>query len=250
MQTIKQLGFLLMFLPICLFAQNSVEGTITGEDGGTIPGVNIIIKNTNKGTTTDFDGNYAIVVEQNQVLVFTYLGFKSQEITYTGQSEINVVMKEDASILEEVLVIGYGTAKKEDLTGAVDMVTSEDFNKGPINSAQELITGKIAGVNVTSASGAPGDGQTITIRGLGSLSLENQPLYVIDGIPIDNGGVGGSRNPLNIINPNDIESMTVLKDASATAIYGSRAANGVIQITTKKGKDTKEFRYDVSLKCI
>ncbi|SDZ91642.1 SusC/RagA family TonB-linked outer membrane protein [Psychroflexus halocasei] len=248
MQTIKQLSFLLMFLPLCIFAQDTVKGTVIGEDSGAIPGVNIIIKGTDKGTTSDFDGHYAIVVEQGQVLVYSYLGFKSQEITYVGQNEINVTMGEDTAILEEVLVIGYGTAKKEDLTGAVDMVSSKDFNKGPINSAQELITGKIAGVNVTSASGSPGDGQTITIRGLGSLSLENQPLYVIDGIPIDNGGVGGSRNPLNIINPNDIESMTVLKDASATAIYGSRAANGVIQITTKKGKDTKEFRYDVSLK--
>ncbi|MGO1727997.1 MAG: SusC/RagA family TonB-linked outer membrane protein [Flavobacteriaceae bacterium] len=248
MQTIKQLGLLLMFLPMSLFAQSTVKGTVSGEDGGSIPGVNIIIKNTNKGTTTDFDGNYAIDVERDQVLVFSYLGFKKQEMTYTGQAEIDVILKEDAALLDEVLVVGYGTAKKEDLTGAVDMISSDDFNKGPINSAQELITGKIAGVNVTSASGAPGDGQNITIRGLGSLSLTSQPLYVIDGLPINDGGVGGSRNPLNILNPNDIESITVLKDASATAIYGSRAANGVIQITTKKGKDTQEFQYNVSMK--
>ena len=246
MQTIKYLGFILLLLPISLFAQQTVKGTVVGEDGVPIPGVNISIENTNKGTTTDFDGNYSIVVEQNQVLKFSYLGFKPKQVTYTNQNEINITLQLDTAVLEEVVVVGYGTAKKEDLTGAVDLVTPKDFNKGPINSAQQLITGKIAGVNVTSASGSPGDGQNITIRGLGSLSLTSEPLYVIDGVPIDNGGVGGSRNPLNIINPNDIASITVLKDASATAIYGSRAANGVIQITTKKGKDTKEFRFNTS----
>ena len=237
---------MLLLLPISLFAQQTVKGTVVGEDGVPIPGVNISIENTNKGTTTDFDGNYSIVVEQNQVLKFSYLGFKPKKVTYTNQNEINITLQLDTAVLEEVVVVGYGTAKKEDLTGAVDLVTPKDFNKGPINSAQQLITGKIAGVNVTSASGSPGDGQNITIRGLGSLSLTSEPLYVIDGVPIDNGGVGGSRNPLNIINPNDIASITVLKDASATAIYGSRAANGVIQITTKKGKDTKEFRFNTS----
>ncbi|QSS97290.1 SusC/RagA family TonB-linked outer membrane protein [Psychroflexus sp. ALD_RP9] len=246
MQTIKYLGFILLLLPISLFAQQTVKGTVVGEDGVPIPGVNISIENTNKGTTTDFDGNYSIVVEQNQVLKFSYLGFKPKQVTFINQDEINVTLQLDTAVLEEVVVVGYGTAKKEDLTGAVDLVTPKDFNKGPINSAQQLITGKIAGVNVTSASGSPGDGQNITIRGLGSLSLTSEPLYVIDGVPIDNGGVGGSRNPLNIINPNDIASITVLKDASATAIYGSRAANGVIQITTKKGKDTNEFRFNTS----
>ncbi len=246
MQTFMKLGLILLFLPISLFAQQSVKGTVVGEDGVPIPGVNISIENTTKGTTTDFDGNYSIVVEKDQVLVFSYLGFKTKKVNYINQDVIDVSLILDTATLEEVVVIGYGTAKKEDLTGAVDLVTSKDFNKGPINSPQQLITGKIAGVNVTSASGAPGDGQDITIRGLGSLSLNSQPLYVIDGVPIDNGGVGGSRNPLNIINPNDIESITVLKDASATAIYGSRAANGVVQITTKKGKDTAEFRFNTS----
>lgn len=130
MQTIKQLSFLLMFLPLCIFAQDTVKGTVIGKDGGAIPGVNIIIKGTDKGTTSDFDGHYAIVVEQGQVLVYSYLGFRSQEVTYTGQNEINISMVEDTAELEEVLVIGYGTAKKEDLTGAVDMVSAEDFNKG------------------------------------------------------------------------------------------------------------------------
>lgn len=247
MRTIKLLGLLLMLLPISIFAQTTVSGTVVDNSGMPIPGVNITVKNTSKGTTTDFDGNYSIVLDNGQTLSFSYVGYRTQEVTFNGNnSTIDVSLVEDAQALSEVIVIGYGTAKKEDLTGAVDLVTSEDFNKGPINSAQQLITGKIAGVNVTSASGSPGDGQNITIRGLGSLSLTSQPLYVIDGVPIDNGGVGGSRNPLNIINPNDIESITVLKDASATAIYGSRAANGVIQITTKKGKDTSEFRFNTS----
>ncbi|MFD0933221.1 SusC/RagA family TonB-linked outer membrane protein [Psychroflexus salinarum] len=247
MRTIKLLGLLLMLLPISIFAQTTVSGTVVDNLGMPVPGVNIAVKNTTKGTTTDFDGNYSIVLENGETLTFSYVGYRTKEVIFNGDNTIiDVSLVEDAQALNEVVVIGYGTARKEDLTGAVDLVTSEDFNKGPINSAQELITGKIAGVNVTSASGSPGDGQNITIRGLGSLSLTSDPLYVIDGVPIDNGGVGGSRNPLNIINPNDIASITVLKDASATAIYGSRAANGVIQITTKKGKDTSEFRFNTS----
>ncbi|MBZ9626688.1 TonB-dependent receptor [Psychroflexus sp. CAK57W] len=247
MRTIKLLGLLLMLLPISVFAQSTVSGTVVDNSGIPVPGVNITVKNTTKGTTTDFDGNYSIVLEKGQTLAFSYLGYRTQEVKFNGNTTtIDVSLVVDSEALSEVVVVGYGTAKKEDLTGAVDLVNSKDFNKGPINSAQELITGKIAGVNVTSASGSPGDGQSITIRGLGSLSLASDPLYVIDGVPIDNGGVGGSRNPLNIINPNDIASITVLKDASATAIYGSRAANGVIQITTKKGKDTNEFRFNTS----
>jgi len=247
MRTIKLLGMLLMLLPVSIFAQSTVSGTVVDGSGMPIPGVNITVKNTTKGTTTDFDGNYSIVLENGEKLSFSYIGYRTQEIVFDGSTTtIDVNMVEDAEALSEVVVVGYGTAKKEDMTGAVDLVNSKDFNKGPINSAQQLITGKIAGVNVTSASGSPGDGQSITIRGLGSLSLASEPLYVIDGVPIDNGGVGGSRNPLNIINPNDIASITVLKDASATAIYGSRAANGVIQITTKSGKDTNEFRFNTS----
>ncbi|GAA4246079.1 TonB-dependent receptor [Winogradskyella damuponensis] len=233
-------------LPATLMAQSTAKGIVTDKANAMpMPGVNVIIKGTSRGTSTDFDGKYSIELSEGEVLVFSYVGYTTQEIVFTGQTSIDVVIEEDASILDEVVLIGYGSTKKEDLTGAVDLLKAEDFNQGPLVSAQQLISGKIAGVSVTSASGAPGDGQNIIIRGNGSLTLSSNPLIVLDGIPLDNGGVGGSRNPLNVINPNDIESMTVLKDASATAIYGSRAANGVIIITSKKGKDT-DFRFNLT----
>ncbi|MAH20922.1 MAG: SusC/RagA family TonB-linked outer membrane protein [Flavobacteriaceae bacterium] len=235
--TIKCL-FVFMFLtPIIAFSQSSLKGTVSEQESGLpLPGVNVLIKGTTNGTTTDFDGNYQISAQNGDVIVFSYVGFTTQEISFNNQSELNIVMIEDASALDEVVLIGYGSVKKEDLTGAADLITTEDFNQGPLVSAQQLITGKIAGVSVTSGSGAPGEGQVIRIRGNGSLSLSSNPLFVVDGIPLNDGGVGGTRNPLNLINPNDIESMVVLKDASATAIYGSRGANGVIMVTTKSGK--------------
>ena len=223
-----------MFLtPIIAFCQSSLNGTVSEQESGLpLPGVNVLIKGTAIGTTTDFDGNYQISAQNGDVIVFSYVGFTTQEISFNNQSQLNIVMIEDASALDEVVLIGYGSVQKEDLTGAADLITTEDFNQGPLVSAQQLITGKIAGVSVTSASGAPGEGQVIRIRGNGSLSLSSNPLFVVDGIPLNDGGVGGTRNPLNLINPNDIESMVVLKDASATAIYGSRGANGVILVTT------------------
>ncbi|PIE48082.1 MAG: SusC/RagA family TonB-linked outer membrane protein [Flavobacteriales bacterium] len=235
-------------LPAMLFAQMKVSGIVTETaTGEPLPGVNIQIVGTEKGTTTDFDGNYVLDnVSQGDVLEFTYIGFKTFQAKVTS-AVLNVSMEEDAQALEEVVVIGYGTAKKEDLTGAVEMVSTKDFEQGAIVSTQNLITGKIAGVTVTSGSGAPGGGSSINIRGLSSLSLTNEPLFVVDGIPLDNSGVGGSRNILDIINPNDIENLVVLKDASATAIYGSRAANGVVMITTKKGKD-RAFSFNLNTK--
>ncbi len=237
----------IVFLPLSLFAQQTVTGKVTEKaTGSELPGVGIIIKGTAKGTSTDFDGNYILEnLKQGDVLMFSYIGFTTLEVTVGANTTINVALNQDTETLEEIVLIGYGSTKKEDLTGSVDLITSKDFNEGPIVSAQQLISGKIAGVSVTSGSGAPGEGQEILIRGLGSLSLTSSPLIVVDGIPLNDGGVGGSRNPLNLINPNDIESMVVLKDASATAIYGSRAANGVILITTKKGKDS-EFKFNVS----
>jgi iron complex outermembrane receptor protein len=236
---------ILLMVPAMMFAQMRVSGTVTEvATGEPLPGVNIQIVGTTQGTTTDFDGNYILDnVSSESVLEFSYIGFKTQQATVTG-STLNVAMEEDAEALAEVVVIGYGTAKKEDLTGSVNMVTTKDFNEGAVVSAQQLISGKVAGVNVTLPSGAPGEGSSINIRGLSSLSLTNDPLYVIDGIPIDNENIGGSRNILDIVNTNDIESMVVLKDASATSIFGSRAANGVVMITTKKGKDSKfKFNY-------
>ncbi|TRZ43299.1 SusC/RagA family TonB-linked outer membrane protein [Robertkochia solimangrovi] len=248
MRTLHRYALLLMLMiPIGIFAQQTVTGIVTeAETGYPMPGVNVVIKGTTTGTATDFDGNFSIEANTGDILVFTYIGFVEQEITVSG-STVNVAMQEDAEQLDEVVVIGYGTVSKKDATGAVNTVSAEDFQKGPIVSAQQLIQGKVAGVSVVSGSGAPGEGQTVRIRGNSSLTLNSDPLYVIDGIPLDNGGVGGSRNPLNTINPNDIESMTVLKDASATSIYGARAANGVVMITTKKGKvgDLK-FNYRVN----
>ena len=243
----KSLRLLVFMLPVSIFAQNGVNGVVTeSATGMPIPGANIIVKGTSKGSTTDFDGKYTLnTVEEGDVLLFSFLGFKEVEIAYAGQPTIDVALEESQTSLDAVVVIGYGTVTKKDATGAVNQVSTEDFNKGQVNTASQLITGKIAGVTVTSGGGAPGEGQNINIRGIGSISLNSSPLYVVDGIPLDNTNVGGSRNPLDFINPADIETMTVLKDASSTAIYGSRAANGVILITTKKGKGN-EFKFNYS----
>ncbi len=245
---LNSLLLLFLFFPFIIFGQNLLSGSVVDEASSSgIAGANIVVKGTTNGASTDIDGVFKISVNSGDVLVFSYLGYLTKEVVYSGQATINVVMTEDSSVLDEVVVIGYGSVKKDDLTGAADLITSEDFNQGAILSPEQLIAGKLAGVSVTSGGGAPGEGQAIRIRGLGSLSLTNSPLIVVDGMPLNDGGVGGSRNALNTINPADIESMTVLKDASATAIYGSRGANGVIMITTLKGKDS-EFKYNFNTK--
>ena len=217
------------------FGQKTITGTVTGSDGEAIPGVSVLVKGTTTGTMTDASGKYSVAVPNDAtVLVFSYIGMKTQEKTIEG-NVLDCVLSFDDSELAEVVVIGYGEVKKEDATGSVQSVSSDDFNKGNITSPQDLLTGKVSGVVITSSGGQPGGGSTIRIRGGSSLNANNDPLIVIDGIPIDNSGIGGMANPLSTINPNDIESFTVLKDASATAIYGSRASNGVIIITTKKG---------------
>lgn len=238
--------FLLCTLSYFGYSQQTVTGKVSDQNNNPLPGVAIVLEGTSNGTVTDFDGNYSIAVEEGQTLVFSFLGFESQRISVVG-SILNVEMEESSAELEEVIVIGYGTAQKKDLTGAVDLITPSDFNKGTAVSAQQLIQGKVAGVSIVSNDGAPGAGSNVLIRGIGSLNLNSNPLYVVDGIPLDAGGVGGSRNPLNVINPNDIESISILKDASATAIYGSRAANGVVLITTKKGK-SGELSYNYSFR--
>ena len=228
------------------FSQQTVTGNVSDQSDNPLPGVAVVIEGTSTGTVTDFDGNYSITVNDGQILVFSYLGYETQRITVDTVT-LNIVMLESSSELDEVVVIGYGTAQEKDLTGAVDLVTPADFNKGTAVNAQQLIQGKVAGVSIVSNDGAPGAGSNVLIRGIGSLNLNSNPLYVVDGVPLDAGGVGGSRNPLNVINPNDIESISILKDASATAIYGSRAANGVILITTRKGR-SGEFSYTYSLR--
>ena len=240
---------LLFMLPMSFFAQSTVSGTVTeGDTGMPIPGVNVIIKGTTTGTTTNFDGEYTLNgVNLDDVLVYSYLGFATQEVPYTGQETINVVLSPDAAVLEEVVLIGYGSTRRQDATGAVEEISTEEFNRGAIISPEQLIAGKSAGVRITSGNGAPGGGAAIRIRGGSSLSANNSPLIVVDGVPLDQRGVQGVRNQLNAINPHEIEDFVVLKDASATAIYGSRASNGVILITTKKGKKDSELQFSYDL---
>src|SRR5690606_4646628 len=225
-----------LFFPLIFFAQQTVKGKITDKASDTpLLGVNVLVKGTAKGTISDFDGNYVIdQVNDGDILVFTSIGYHSIEVAVTS-ANINVEMTESVEALEEVVLIGYGTAKNSDLTGSVDVLSSKDFNEGAVVSADQLLTGKMAGLRITSSGGQPDAAPNIRIRGGSSLSANNNPLIVIDGIPIDNTNPAGVGNPLSLINPNDIESVSVLKDASATAIYGSRASNGVIIIATKKG---------------
>jgi TonB-dependent SusC/RagA subfamily outer membrane receptor len=226
-----------------------VTGTVTEADTGEpIPGANVIVKGTSSGSVTDLDGNFTVNVSSDDaVLLFSFVGFVSQEIPVGNQSTIDVALASDVTALSEVVVIGYGTVKKSDLTGAVTSVKEEDFNKGVFASPDALLQGKAPGVHIFNNDGTPGGGTTVRIRGNSSVRAGNQPLYVVDGVPLDgrsakpgldapDQGSSTASNPLNFLNPSDIASMEVLKDASATAIYGSRGANGVIIITTKKGR--------------
>lgn len=224
-------------------SQTTVSGSVTDQETGELlPGVNITVKGMQLGTSTDENGSYNLNVTSLQdTLVFSYVGYVRQEVPIQDRTTINIALSPDVQQLEDIVVIGYGTQQLQDNTGSVASVSSEDFNQGAITSPEELFQGKTAGVTVTSNDGAPGSGATIRIRGGSSLAASNDPLYVIDGVPLDGGGVSGMRNPLNTINPNDIESVSILKDASATAIYGSRASNGVVLITTKKGSAGQEL---------
>jgi len=224
----------------------TVSGTVS-DASGPLPGASVVVKGTTNGTQTDFDGNYTLNnVASDATLVFSYVGFATQEIVVGGKTTINVTLLEDAQALDEVVIIGYGTTTVKDATGSVAAVKSEDFNGGVIASPEQLIQGKTAGVNIQQTSGEPGAGIQINIRGANSVRANNNPLFVVDGVPLfgqntdaqGTAGDGGSDvgNPLNFLNPNDIEAISILKDASATAIYGSRGANGVVIITTKSGK--------------
>ncbi|MGB4292958.1 MAG: TonB-dependent receptor [Bacteroidales bacterium] len=243
--------FLGVFFTGALYAQGiRVTGKVTdASDGSPLTGVTIIEKGTSNGTMTDASGNYAITVSPTSVLQFSYVGYLSQEIPVNNRTTIDVSLAVDVQALQEVVVIGYGTVTKKDATGSVVAIGTRDFNMGSVARPQELIIGKIPGVQITTSGGDPTAGATIRIRGGSSLSASNDPLIVIDGVPIDNAGVSGMPNLLSLINSNDIESFTVLKDASATAIYGSRASNGVIIITTKKGLTGRPLKvtYDGSV---
>ena len=233
------------------FAQATVTGTVT--EAGTnlpLPGVNIVIDGTFTGTTSGLDGSYSIEASPEDVLIFSFIGFLSQEISVGDATVIDVQLQLDEILLEEIVVVGYGTQNKQDVTGSVATIDVTNARKGLVTAPDQLIRGRVAGVNVTQNNGEPGAGFSIRIRGGTSISASNEPLYVIDGVPIDNSpitpagvGVGGApspgRNPLNMLNPGDIENITILKDASATAIYGSRGANGVVLITTKSGSSER-----------
>jgi iron complex outermembrane receptor protein len=234
----RYLTVLLFLITTVVWSQSTVTGKVTAaDDGSGLPGVNIIEKGTSNGTVTDVNGNFSITVPGTATLVFSFVGYQSQEVIVNGRSTVDVALGSDVTALSEVVVIGYGQIEKKDATGALVSLKPGDFNAGVINSPEQLIQGRAAGVQITSASGEPGAGINIRIRGTSSVRGGNNPLFVVDGVPLSGDDVtaGGSgaglgsssaRNPLNFLNPNDIASIDILKDASATAIYGSRGANG------------------------
>ncbi len=224
-----------------------VTGKVTSsKDGSPVANASVLEKGTGRGTNTDAAGSFSVSVSgNNAVLVISSVGFGTLEVSVGTQNNLSVSLTESNANLNEVVVVGYGTARKRDLTGAVATISSKDFVKGALQTPEQLIAGKVAGVQISTNSGAPGAGSRIRIRGGASLNASNDPLLVIDGVPVDNAGIGGSVNPLNMINPNDIETFTILKDPSAAAIYGSRASNGVILITTKKGSQG-QLKFNVN----
>jgi TonB-dependent SusC/RagA subfamily outer membrane receptor len=248
--------FLLLTLCIGLVAavqtfaqEKTVRGTVVDATSKEpLPGVTVLIKGTAKGSTTDLNGKYSVTVtDPDAVLQFSFISYTTQDVAVGTQTNIDVSLELELKNIDEVVVIGYGAVKKKDATGVVNTVSSSDFNKGTMTSAENLIVGKTAGVVITSNSGAPGVNSQIRIRGGASISANNDPLIVIDGVPIDNNKMNGSPGGLSTVNPNDIESFTILKDASATAIYGSRASGGVILITTKRGSAKFKVAYNTAL---
>ncbi|OXA78508.1 SusC/RagA family TonB-linked outer membrane protein [Flavobacterium branchiophilum NBRC 15030 = ATCC 35035] len=252
MRTIfRKLLILSLLLPFSVLAQNVLNGTVLDKKSKQpIPGVNVVVQGSSKGVSTDFDGNFKLPnVKKGDKIVFSFIGYKNTIVAYEAQVSLQVMLEEDANELKEVVVqTGYGAVKKKDATGSVTLVTSKDFNKGAIVSVDQLLAGKAAGVRITNSGGAPDADPNIRIRGGASLSAENKPLIIIDGVAISNDNPAGVSNPLSLINPNDIESFSILKDASATAIYGIRASNGVIIITTKKGSSgAAQFNYSSNI---
>lgn len=243
--TLRRLGMLLVSLlfVMSMTAQNiSVKGVVKDAGTGeTIIGANVVVQGTTNGTITDANGNFTLTVPAKATLNVSYIGYQTVEVPIEGKSHFVVSLKQSAVALNEVVAIGYGSVKKSDLTGSVTAINTSSLPKGLATSMTDMLAGQIAGVNVTTDGGAPGSSATIRIRGGSSIYANNDPLYVVDGVPLTSGGVTGQSNPLSFINPQDIQTITVLKDASATAIYGSRASNGVILITTKKGALNKKI---------
>lgn len=243
------LSFTMILLSVAAFSQNAVTGKVTdSKDGTPVAGVTVTVKGTKTATQTVADGSFKISAPATASLVFTSVGFSLQEVNITGKSVIEVSFVRLNQQLDELVVVAYGTKRKGDLTGSVTAISAKDFQKGVVNSSEQLLLGKVAGLEVTNGGGSPGGGSRIRIRGGSSLNASNDPLIVIDGVPVEGNGIAGSANLLNTINPNDIESMSVLKDASATALYGSRASNGVLIITTKKGlKGKMKYNFNTQL---
>lgn len=231
---------LLLFINVMAYAQTAVSGKVMDANGVAIAGATVAVKGGTAGTSTDADGNFSLSIPAGaKTLLVSGVGYTTQEVDINGQSSFSVALQATASDLNEVVVIGYGTARKKDLTGSTVSIGQKDFQKGIVGTPDQLLVGKVAGLSIVSNGGSPGAGSTIRIRGGASLAASNDPLIIIDGVQMSGGGISGSSNILATINPNDIESFTVLKDASAAGLYGSRATNGVIIITTKKGKSGK-----------
>lgn len=249
MKAIRLLSKIIMLSLVSLmgFAQDRViTGLVTdGNSGSGIPGVSILFKNSARGVTSDASGNFKITVaDGNGILVFSSVGYASQQVNINNRSTINIVLSADTKSLDEVVVVGYGTQKKANVTGSMANFNAKDLDQRPVARVDQALIGQLAGVSVKQTSGVPGKGFSVQVRGSGSISASNEPLYVIDGFPLETSGQNASGgfstgNPLDNLNPNDIENIQVLKDASSAAIYGSRAANGVVLITTKKGQDGK-----------
>ncbi|MEA4887766.1 MAG: SusC/RagA family TonB-linked outer membrane protein, partial [Bacteroides graminisolvens] len=240
------LFILLCLVPIWAFAQSiTVRGTVKDAAGEPIIGASVLESGTSNGTITDLDGQFSLKVSPRGKLTISFIGYEKQEIPIAGKNQFSIVMKEDTKVLDEVVVVGYGQMKRSDLTGSVVSVSSDAISKSVTTSIDQVLQGRAAGVQVQQNSGMPGASSSIRIRGINSVSVSNEPIFVIDGVIIDGSTGSGTDNALASINPSDIVSMDVLKDASATAIYGARAANGVIIITTKRGKSGEaKITYD------
>jgi len=240
------LSWLLFFIAGTVFSQPIIKGKITGRDGVILPGATITIKGTKNITASDSSGYFIIRANPGNIIEFSFVGYNTRQIVVGSQTQLNIVLDEELKALNDVVVIGYGTAKKKDLTGAVASVSAKDFNNGIYSSPDQLIQGKASGVQIINNNGQPGGAMTVKIRGNSALSGTGQPLYVIDGVPLDGRSLQAGNNPLNFLNPSDIASIDILKDASATAIYGSRAAYGVMIINTKRGQ-TGSTKLDVAI---
>jgi TonB-dependent SusC/RagA subfamily outer membrane receptor len=231
-----------------------ISGTVTDEKGDPIPGVNIFVRNTSTGTISEFNGNYRLAVPKDaEYIVYSYIGYQTVEEPINNRNIIDIVLKEDAQELEEIIVTGYSSQKKADVIGSISSLNPEVVKDMPITGLDQALQGQVPGVSVTQSSGTPGGGIMVRIRGNSSISSSNRPLYIVDGIPVRDGGLstrsfgGQSDNALSTLNPNDIESIEILKDASAKSIYGSRAANGVVIITTKRGKADTPTTFDIDV---